>query len=68
MAGTKVKVEVELRDYHLNFIKDQMEKYRIPDEGKAIRVLLDYALVDGDLDEIFDRKNMRCVACGGAAG
>ncbi|MGE0651417.1 MAG: hypothetical protein AB7P12_06680 [Alphaproteobacteria bacterium] len=68
MAGTKVKTEVELRDYHLNFLRDQMAKYRIPDEGKAIRVLLDYALVDGDLDKIFDRKNMRCIACGGAVG
>ncbi len=64
MAGIKVKVEFELRDYHLNFIKDQMEKYKIPDEGKAIRILLDYALVDGDLDKIFDRKNMRCISCG----
>jgi hypothetical protein len=64
MAGIKVKTEVEVRDYHLNFLKDQMEKYRIPDEGKAIRILLDYALVDGDLDQIFDRKNMRCIACG----
>ncbi len=64
MAGVKVKVELELRDYHLTFIRDQMEKYRIPNEGKAIRVLLDYALVDGDLDKIFDKKNMRCVACG----
>ncbi|HEX9808545.1 MAG TPA: hypothetical protein VGC25_02955 [Alphaproteobacteria bacterium] len=66
MSGTKVKIDYELRDYHLNFLRDMAEKYRIPDEGKALRVLLDYALVDGDLDLIFDKKNMRCVACGGA--
>ncbi len=68
MAGVKVKTEVEVRDYHLNFLRDQMAKYKIPDEGKAIRILLDFALMDGDLDKIFDRKNMRCIACGGAAG
>jgi hypothetical protein len=42
-----------------------MQKYRIKDEGKALRVLLDYAVSDGDLDLIFDKKNMRCIACGG---
>lgn len=65
MAGVKVKVEHELRDYHLSFIRDMMEKYKIPDEGKAIRILLDFALMDGDLDKIFDKRNMRCISCGG---
>ncbi len=65
MAGTKVKIDWEVRDYHINFLQDMAKKYRIPDEGKAMRVLLDYALQDGDLDQIFDKKNMRCIACGG---
>lgn len=65
MAGTKVKVDWEVRDYHINFLKDMAKEYRLPDEAKAMRVLIDYALQDGDLDEIFSKKNMRCIACGG---
>lgn len=65
MSGIKVKIDWELRDYHINFFKDMAQKYGIVDEAKALRVLVDYALQDGDLDLIFDKKNMRCIACGG---
>ncbi len=65
MSGIKVKIDWELRDYHINFFKDMAEKYGIVDEDKALRVLADYALQDGDLDQIFHKKNMRCIACGG---
>ena len=65
MAGIKVKIDWDVRDYHINFLKDMSEKYGIKDEAKAMRVLIDYALQDGDLDLIFDKKNMRCIACGG---
>ncbi len=65
MSGIKVKIDWELRDYHVNFFKHMAEKYGIVDEDKALRVLADYALQDGDLDQIFHKKNMRCIACGG---
>ncbi|MBT3791489.1 MAG: hypothetical protein HN658_05170 [Rhodospirillales bacterium] len=65
MAGIKVKIDWEVRDYHINFLKDMAAKYNIPDEAKAMRVLLDYALQDSDLDEVFEKKNMRCISCGG---
>jgi hypothetical protein len=59
-------VQVQLRDYQISFLEEMMAKYRIPDQGKALRVLLDYAVQDADLDLVFDKKNMRCIACGGA--
>lgn len=65
MAGNKESFTFEARDYQLSFLRDMMEKYGIKDEGKAMRVLLDYAVSDGDLDLIFSKKNMRCIACGG---
>ena len=67
MSGIKVKIDWNVRDYHINFFKDMAQKYGIVDEAKALRVLVDYALQDGDLDLIFDKKNMRCIACGGVA-
>ena len=66
MPIPKQTVQVELREYQIEFLKDMMAKYKIPDQGKALRVLLDYAVQDADLDLVFDKKNMRCIACGGA--
>ena len=66
MAGHPVPVDWAVRDYHINFLKDMAEKYGIKDEAKAMRVLIDFAPQHGDLDKIFDKKNMRCIACGGA--
>jgi hypothetical protein len=65
MAGNKETFTFDARDYQLSFLRDMMQKYGIKDEGKALRVLLDYAVQDGDLDTIFAKKNMRCIACGG---
>jgi hypothetical protein len=65
MAGNKESFSFEARDYQLSFLRDMMQKYGIKNESKALRVLLDYAVSDGDLDLIFDKKNMRCIACGG---
>ncbi len=67
MSGIKVKIDWDVRDYHINFFKDLAQKYGIVEEAKALRVLVDYALQDGDLDLIFAKKNMRCIACGGVA-
>jgi hypothetical protein len=63
MAGQKIDHTFQIRDYHLSFLKEMMEKYRIPNEAKALRVLLDYAVGEGDLELIFHRKNVRCYAC-----
>jgi hypothetical protein len=65
MAGNKSAMTFEARDYQIEFLRDMMGKYAIKDESKALRVLLDYAVQDADLDAIFDKKNMRCIACGG---
>lgn len=65
MAGNKEKFTFDARDYQLSFLRDMMQQYGIKDEGKALRILLDYAVQDGDLDVIFSKKNMRCIACGG---
>ena len=66
MAGQKASFTFEMRDYQLSFLKDMVAQYKLPDEGKALRVLLDYAVSDADLETVFGKKNMRCIACGGA--
>ncbi len=44
------------------FLKDMAEKYALPDEQKALRVLVTYAMEEGNSDEIF--KFVRCRHCG----
>ena len=63
MAVEKVTHTFEVRDYHLKFLNNMMEQYKIQNQGKALRILLDYAVGDADLDTVFDRKNARCYGC-----
>ena len=44
------------------FLKEMAATYNLPDEHKAMRVLVEYARWDGDRDDIF--KMIRCQRCG----
>ena len=54
---------LELESDQLDWISEIIQDYDFPDESKAIRVLLDYAIQDGDKGDIFSPKNMRCRHC-----
>jgi len=60
----KVIVNVEIERDHKEWLKQVAEKFDFPDESKALRVLLDFAIQDGNLEEIFGSQNMRCRHCG----
>ena len=44
------------------FLKEMAATYNLPDEHKAMRVLVEHARRDGDQEEIF--KMIRCSRCG----
>ena len=50
MAGAKVKVGYEVHPDAHEMLKTIVERYKLPDESKALRCLLDYAATDGDWD------------------
>ena len=62
MAGSKVKMGYEVHPDAHEMLKTIVERYKLPDESKALRCLLDYAATDGDWDEIFAK--VRCRRCG----
>ena len=62
MAGVKVKVPFEIHPDAYEMLKLVAERYKLPDESKALRCLLDYAATDGDWDDIFAK--VRCRRCG----
>ncbi len=47
---------------HRKFLTDMAEKYDLPDEHKALRVLVTYAMQEVNPDDIF--KFVRCRHCG----
>ncbi len=59
----KVGVSLQLESDHLQWLKDIVERFEFPDESKAMRVLLDYAIQDIEDEVIFAFENMRCTHC-----
>jgi hypothetical protein len=62
MQKHKVVEQVEIESDQLEWLKDMAESYELPDLSKALRVVLDHAIMDGDEDDIFG--SIRCRRCG----
>ncbi len=54
--------EYTLEAAHGYWLRDMAAKHGLKDQSKALRVLLDFAMEDGDEDLIFKKK--RCEFCG----
>ncbi len=65
MPKDKVSVTLELERDQADWLNTIAEQQGLRDQSKAARVLLDYAMVDGDAQLIFARENARCLHCGG---
>jgi hypothetical protein len=64
MASDKIEQTVEIESTHLEWLEGIADEYSLMDASKALRVLLDFAVQDGDQDLIFADENMRCRFCG----
>ena len=62
MASVKHSFEVELGIDQIAFIRSMKTQYEIVDEGKTLRALIDYLIVNkGVHDEVFGKR--RCFRC-----
>ncbi len=61
MAGDKIERNVMLSDEQIEFLEEMAKQYDLPDVDKVLRVLIDYAIEDGDQEEIFEQ--IRCLRC-----
>ena len=59
----KIELTLSLESDHLDWLSEIIQDYDLPDESKAIRILLDYAIEDADKDEVFSPDNMRLKLC-----
>ena len=64
MASDKVEQTFEIESEQSQWLGEVAGEYGLADEDKALRVLLDFAMEDGDKDLIFATENMRCRFCG----
>lgn len=51
----------ELNDDQHEWLEKMAEEHGLPDASKTLRILIDYAIQDGDADEIFTQ--IRCRHC-----
>ena len=51
MAGDKQTYEVELNPDQMAFVQAMKDKYSLPDEGKTMRVIMDYMISNAEVHE-----------------
>ncbi len=61
MNKNKVAVTFEIEADQRDWLEQKAEAYNLSDAAKALRVLLDFAMVDGDDKAIFE--TIRCTRC-----
>ena len=62
MGGANTQYTAELKERQIAFLKEMAAKHNLPDESKALRCLLDYAIEQaGTQDDIF--KKIHCLGC-----
>lgn len=54
--------EIELKDFQNEYLSEMVKKYDLADNGKAVRILIDFAIEKADVEaEIFQEE--RCHSC-----
>ena len=62
MGGFKETFEINLNPDHMAFVRSAKEKYAVADEGKVIRIIMDYMITTpGIHDTVF--SEVRCLRC-----
>jgi hypothetical protein len=63
MPKDKVDVNIKIEREQLQWIDSIADEYKLKDQSKVIRVLIDFAIKDSDTDLVFSRENSRCMYC-----
>lgn len=63
MAGDKETYEIDLNPDQMAFVQAAKDKYNLSDEGKVMRVIMDYLISTPDVHETVFTQ-VRCLRCG----
>ena len=61
MQKSKITVSFEIEEDQRDWLDTMAKQHDLRDAAKALRVLLDYAIEEGDEQEIFGK--IRCTRC-----
>ena len=62
IMSIKEQYTIELNDRQYEYLQRMVKKYDLPDEGKAVRILVDFAMHEpGEEDRLF--TDIRCSGC-----
>ena len=64
MAHEKTNFAATIETDQAEWLAEQAVKFGLPDDSKALRVLITYALEEVDAELIFASENTRCRNCG----
>ena len=62
MSGVKTTYQIDLTGDQYQFLQSAKEQYKIPDESKAVRIVIDYLMSNPQIQEsVFSES--RCLGC-----
>ena len=64
MAHEKTDFAATIETDHAEWLTEQTAEIGLPDDSKALRILIDYAMDELDAQLIFASENSRCRHCG----
>ena len=59
----KIKFDISIENEQLEWVESKVAEFDLDDVSKAIRILLDYAILECNSEDIFSSENMRCRHC-----
>ena len=59
----KIEFDIKLESDQLEWLESKVKEYDLESVSKALRILLDYNILESNEEEIFSEENMRCRHC-----
>ena len=59
----KIEFDIKIENDQLEWVESKVAEFDLDDSSKAIRILLDYAILECNAEDIFSSENMRCRHC-----
>ena len=64
MAHEKTDITVTVETDQAEWLAQQAVEFGLPDDSKALRILIDFAIQEIDANTIFSGEHERCRHCG----
>ena len=59
----KIEFDIKIENEQLEWVESKVAEFDLDDSSKALRILLDYAILECNAEDIFSSENMRCRHC-----